>query len=139
MPSTLDQTLGFHATALRLRQHRLELIAANIANADTPGYQARDLDFPRALRLATGGPQNRLTAATTQRGHLRPEPGPGLSRRLLADTQVLRQQLTPSNDGNTVSTQVEHAAFARAAIEYQASLNFLDGQIKSLMTAITGE
>ncbi len=127
----LDDIFGIHEQALKLRGRRAEVLAANIANADTPGYKARDFDFRKMLQQEAGQ-VTRL--ATTQPGHIQPESG------LVPPSQMeYRVPSQPSLDGNTVDTQLEHTAFASNAIEYQASLQFLNGRIRSLMTAIRGQ
>jgi flagellar basal-body rod protein FlgB len=131
MPLSLDNALGIYPQALSLRARRAEVLAANLANADTPGYQARDLDFKRVLGGAQDGA---LTLVTRARGHLAGEVGAVGGGELL-----YRQPRQSSIDGNTVDTQVEYAEFARNALQYQASLQFLNGRIKTLMTAIKGE
>jgi flagellar basal-body rod protein FlgB len=127
----LDDVFGIHEQALKLRGRRAEVLAANIANAETPGYKARDFDFKEMLQ------QEAVQATrlkTTQPGHIQPEAG------LVAPSQMMyRVPSQPSLDGNTVDTQLEHKEFAANAIEYQASLHFLNGRIKSLMTAIKGQ
>jgi flagellar basal-body rod protein FlgB len=135
MPNALDAMFGVHAEALALRSRRLELIASNIANADTPGYKARDLDFKAALSAAMaqaypGAP--RATHAQHLPGVAAPAGAPG-------DPTFYRTPLQPSLDGNTVDAQQEHAAFAQAALEYQASLLFAERRVRSLLGAITGE
>lgn len=122
---------GVHGAALSLRQQRLEVLASNIANADTPHYKARDVDFHAALQRAIGElPPG--TPVQTQPGH---QSGVGEAG---ADGLVYRLPLQPSLDGNTVDAEYEKAAFARAALEYRASLSFVDGRVRKLMTAITG-
>lgn len=125
-----DPLFGIHAHALQIQQRRLLLLAGNIANADTPGFQARDLDFKTALEQATSG-QSALD--TTQAGHLK-------GGATAADPALMyRVPLQPSVDGNTVDVQIEQAAYMDSAMRYQASLSFLDGKLKSLLTAITGD
>lgn len=136
----LDAHLGVHATALRVRGQRAELIAQNLANADTPNYKARDIDFRAALAAASGNaaPGGALRLATTQGAHVAgvaggaPE-GPG------AMAGQFRTPLAPALDGNTVETQVEQAAFAENAVRFQATLTFLNSRFRGLMTAITGQ
>lgn len=125
-----DPLFGIHAHALQIQQRRMTLLAGNIANADTPGFQARDVDFKAALEQAIGGKQ---ALRTGQADHL---DGVGTQ----ADSTLLyRVPMQPSVDGNTVDVQTEQAAFMDSALRYQASLSFLDGKLKSLLTAITGE
>jgi flagellar basal-body rod protein FlgB len=134
----LDSYLGVHAKALGLREKRTELLARNLANADTPGYKAQDLDFRAALASAEGqSPAGTLRA--TEPGHI----GAGDSAALQpGNTEAFlkyRTPLAPSLDGNTVDAQLEQAAFADNAVRYQATLTFLTSKFKSLMTAITGQ
>ena len=134
MPS-IDSALGLSPQVMALRARRMELLAANIANADTPGYKARDIDFAAAMRRAGGqarAPGLRLTHPRHLAASARVAEG--------ADAPVLyRIPLQPSLDGNTVESHREHAAFMDNAVRYQASLNFLDGRIRGLRTAIRGQ
>ena len=132
--SEFSSALSIAASGMRSQTVRLSHVSENIANADTPGFKARDLDFQAALKQAVSG--SRAPVLDTRGAGQRAGTAP---RANLESMQVLRTAVQPSADGNTVSTQREHAAFAQASIEYEASLRFLDGQIKSLMTAITGE
>ena len=123
---------GIHGAALSLRQERLKVLASNIANADTPNYKARDIDFAAALKHATESQSATGGLSPAQGGASITEPTGepfGLMYRL---------PLQPSLDGNTVDAEYEHASFARASVEYRASLNFVDGRVRKLMTAITG-
>lgn len=125
-----DQVFGIHEQALKLRARRAELLAGNIANADTPGYKARDFDFHAMLQQETGTHQR---IRTTHPRHIRMDTG------IVPPSQIgYRVPNQPSLDGNTVDSQLEHSAFASNALEYQASLRFVSGQIRSLMTAIKG-
>jgi flagellar basal-body rod protein FlgB len=133
----LDSYLGVHAQALGLREKRTELLARNLANADTPGYKARDLDFRAALAGAEGATAPG-TLQTTTPGHIGAVDAtlaPGSTESFLK----YRTPLAPSLDGNTVDAQLEQAAFADNAVRYQATLSFLTSKFRSLMTAITGE
>jgi flagellar basal-body rod protein FlgB len=134
MPMNLDSHLGVHATALQVRSRRTELLATNLANADTPGYQARDIDFRKALANASGGAASAVTMKATHAGHLNTAGASDASADLL-----YRTPLAPSIDGNTVDVQLEQAAFAENAVRYQATLSFLSSKFRGLMTAITGQ
>ena len=139
MALNLDSYLGVHADALRLREQRTELLARNLANADTPGYKARDLDF-RAAMAATSGQSDGGTLQATQPRHYGTSADasalePGSTEAFLR----YRTPLAPSLDGNTVDAQLEQAAFADNAVHYQATLSFLSSKFRSLMTAITGQ
>lgn len=126
----LDDVFGIHEEALRLRARRSEVLAANLANADTPGYQARDFDF-KAMLSREMQPAVRLAA--TRSGHVQADNG------VVASTRMgYRIPQQPSLDGNTVEVEREQAEFSANAMRYQASLRFLDGRIKSLMLAIKG-
>jgi flagellar basal-body rod protein FlgB len=134
MPTGLDSYLGVHAAALNLRSKRTELLASNLANADTPNFRARDFDFKNALAAATNDP-NAVHLATTQAGHLGGVNSNGTS----APELKYRVPLAPALDGNTVDTQLEQAAFAENSVRYQATLTFLNSKFRALMTAITGQ
>jgi flagellar basal-body rod protein FlgB len=123
-------TLQLHETALKIRAHRNEVLSSNIANADTPNYKARDLDFGAALKAAQG---KGIGLERTSELHRRAW-GAGRSDGDL----MYRMPTQPTLDGNTVETDVEQAAFAENALQYRASLSFLDGQIRSLRYAIKG-
>lgn len=127
----LDNAFDIYEHTLQLRARRSEVLAANLANADTPGYKARDFDFAAVLRGQTG-PSASLTA--THARHIGTQSPPVPSNELL-----YRMPLQPSVDGNTVDAEQEQMAFSRNAMEYQASLNFLNGRIKSLLSAIRGD
>jgi flagellar basal-body rod protein FlgB len=130
----LDSYLGIHASALKLRSQRTELLASNLANADTPGYKARDVDFKQALAQATGAAGG-VRMTTTQAGHL---PAQNELNGIGAELKY-RTPLAPSLDGNTVDTQLEQAAFAENTVRYQATLSFLTSKFRGLLTAITGQ
>ncbi len=127
----MDNLFGIHATALKLRANRAELLAANIANADTPNYKARDIDFKHVLKQAGS---NTSEMKTTNDRHLT---SAGMSK--MGANIMYRIPDQPSLDGNTVDLQTERAAFMENSMMYQASLRFLNGKISGLMTAIRGE
>jgi flagellar basal-body rod protein FlgB len=134
----LDTYLGVHAQALKLREQRTELLARNLANADTPGYKAQDLDFRAALAASAEGPAAAGTLQATQARHIGGA-GEALEPGSTAAFLKYRTPLAPSLDGNTVDAQLEQAAFADNAVRYQATLQFLSSKFRSLLTAITGE
>jgi flagellar basal-body rod protein FlgB len=133
--SLLDSHLGVHAQAIGLRGARAELIARNLANADTPNYKARDIDFRRALSDAAVG--RHLPLVATRPGHLSAASAT-VANTVSGEVQY-RVPMAPPLDGNTVDAQVEQAAFADNAVRYQATLNFLSSKFRGLMTAITGQ
>lgn len=135
----LDSAFSFHQGALRIRAQRQEVIAANIANADTPNYKARDIDFKSAMQQATqstsgGGlstiktSEKHLDAIATNNSN---SAGPG--------KPLFRPVLQGSVDGNTVDMDIERNEFADNAIRYEASLLMMNGQIKKMLTAIQGQ
>lgn len=137
----INAHIGISAEALKLRGQRAELLANNLANADTPGFKARDVDFREVLAAAggaNGGAAGKsLSLATTQHSHLG---GPGASTAEGGAGRLqYRVPLAPSLDGNTVDVQVEQAAFAENAVRYQATLTFISSRLRGLMTAITGQ
>ena len=136
MPLNLDQYIGVHAAALDVHARRGELIANNLANADTPGYQARDIDFREAMARASGEKSTSgVPMTTTQAGHI----GGATSADAAASPDLkYRTPLAPSLDGNTVDAQLEQAAFAENAVRYQATLTFLNNKFRTLITAIMG-
>jgi flagellar basal-body rod protein FlgB len=142
MSSRLTDSIDFHGRALTLRAERQKVIASNIANADTPRYAARDFDFRSALAEATGGAAAGGVAssapriATTQPGHLGAAPAPG---RLDATALKYRVTEQPSIDGNTVDLDRERANFADNALRYEAGLRFINGSVRTLLSAIKGE
>lgn len=131
----LDAHLGVHQNALALGAKRTEVIANNLANADTPGFKARDLDFRSALAQASGA-GSQLALRQTTGGHISQA---GAATDGVTTSLRYRVPLAPSLDGNTVESQVEQAAFAENAVRYQATLSFLNSKFRGLMTAITGQ
>jgi len=114
-----DSLFGVHGAALAVRSQRMGMLASNIANASTPGYKARDIDFRAALNSAT---------AT----------GGSLDGAIDANT-LYRVPLQPSADGNTVELTTEQTAFAENAVAYQTTLSFLNGRINQITRALKGE
>lgn len=128
----LDAELSLDAQALTLHARRLQVLAANIANADTPNYKARDIDFRAALKRVAEL-ETAPTMTKTQPAHLE-APGPD------ADAELkYRQPSAPSLDGNTVDVQMEQGAFAETTVRYQTSLEFVNDTFRGLMLAITGQ
>ena len=126
----IDKALGISPQVLALRMKRMNLLTANIANADTPGFKARDIDFRAAMASASAS-QSRMD--TTRPGHI------SLSGSVNQPQIQYRQALQESTNGNTVDAQSEHAAFMENAMRYQASLQLLDNRISGIKKAITGE
>ena len=114
-----DNIFGIHGKALELRSQRLGLLASNIANAATPGFKARDIDFKTALADAERTGETTGTAAE--------------------NNLLYRVPLQPSLDGNTVELNTEQTQFAENAVQYQTTLSFLNGRIGTLTRALRGE
>jgi len=131
----ISSVLGTHAGSLTVQQQRMAVLASNLANADTPGYKARDIDFAKVL----AGEQKQAAAGTVALAATSPLHATGASAVGGGLPTVYRVPLQPTLDGNTVDEQVEQAAYADAALHYQASLSFLNGDVKGLLTAITGQ
>jgi len=123
----LDNALGVHAKALSARSERMEVLARNIANADTPSFKARDFDFKQVMREVQDD-----AMTTTQAGHLsQGESGPlGLKYRTPFNT---------SFDGNTVELPVEQAKYGQYAADYQTTLSILESRIGGIRKALRGE
>ena len=125
----MESILGIHEAALLYRARRMDVLAANLANADTPNYQARDLDFSSALDGAFTA-ATRLT--TTDPRHFSSSP-------LMNEAELkYRVPHQPSLDGNTVEADLESARYAENAVSYQASLLFAGNRISTLRAALTG-
>ncbi len=131
MLSKIDQAFAFQEKALGLRAHRQQVLAGNIANADTPNYQARDFDFSTALQGAVAGRRGGdLSLARTSARHLTTGGGQPAAR------LMYRVPTQNSADGNTVEMDVERAQFAENAVQYEAGLSFITHQIKLLNAAL---
>ncbi len=133
MNLSLESAFGIHSTALKLRAQRAGIIAANMANADTPGYKAVDIDL-RAALSRTAAASAALSATRTHRRHISHN-----SAAVGGVRTGYRVPNHPSLDGNTVDADLERAAYIDNAMRYQASLNILDGRIKGLMLAVKGQ
>ena len=130
----IDPIFGIHGAALVARGRRAEVLAANLANADTPNYKARDVDFADLMRAEVAGTEDGATLLKTDARHL----DVGNERYFGADV-MYRTPTQPSLDGNTVDTQTEQAEFMKNALQYQATLQFLNRRIEGLRLAIKGE
>ena len=134
MIDRFTSTLNFQSEALVLRAERQRLLASNIANAETPGYAARDMDFRTALQQATGQIPVRGALATTERAHI------PLTRSAREEPNLTYAAPAMTNlDSNTVDMDRERASFADNAVKYEASLRFLNGSIRTMLDAIKGQ
>jgi len=135
MANQIDSLLKFHTDALNLRAQRQQLLASNIANADTPGYKARDIDFRQTLQATLADRTSVTTTVRTRDTHL---PGAQVTNTNLPEKALYRSEVQPSLDGNTVDMDVERAQFAQNAIHYEANLMMINSQLKALLSAIQG-
>ncbi len=131
MAINFDKALGSLPEHLKLYGERSSLLASNLANADTPGFKARDIDFRSMLAEASG---SQMTMTTTQAGHIS-----GADTGISSMNTLYRVPTQTSLDGNTVNSQVEQAQFTENAVRYQSTLTFLGGKFTSLKLAITGQ
>ena len=134
MTNRLDNETRFHQAALNARAYRQQVIASNIANADTPNFKARDVDFREALAGALGGKTSALALKTTAQRHL-----PGAAATPLEASLKYRQEEQGAVDGNTVNMDTERAAFAENSVQYQASVTFINGLLRSMQMAVQGQ
>lgn len=133
MPISFERAFSVHDDALLLRGKRSSILAANIANADTPNYKARDIEFADMLRKAGGQQSDRVVLASTHRNHIAPQPG------RLQPALLYRNPLHPSLDGNSVDSHVEQTKFSENALMFQTSFTFLNRKVQGLMKALKGE
>jgi len=133
MSITFSRALGIHEQAIQVRSERAGVLANNLANADTPNFKARDIDFKGILQGEALSLSAKDTLKTTHANHMNTQAS-------LTDYQQLyRTPQQPSIDGNTVEEQVEHAAYMENALAYQSSFTFLNSKFKGLVRAIKGE
>ena len=129
MTNSIKQQFEVYSNALGLRNKRNEILASNIANAATPNFKARDINFEAELaRALKVGPMK-----TSSEGHM------ALASKNLPNKIQYRQSLNPSMDGNTVELSVEQGEFSENSIRYQTTLNFINSKLSGLMSAIRGE
>jgi flagellar basal-body rod protein FlgB len=134
MAISFQKSIGIYESALKLRSARAEILAGNLANADTPGYQARDINFADALNSQMNPKARSEDLAMTQARHQ-----DGLATGLGGLNTQFRTPTQPSVDGNTVEEQVEHAEFMQNSLEFQTSFTLLNSRFRGLMSAIKGE
>ena len=137
MAISFDKHLGAFDDALILRSRKSEIIASNIANSDTPGYKAKDIDFKSAMSSAMGTRsefrKDALKMSTTDNNHIQ------MGQNSFSADVMYRNPYQPSMDGNTVDAGVEKSEFSKNAIHYQATLRFLTGKFQSLTKAVKGQ
>ena len=126
----LNQALGVHEQALNVKSQRLEVLAQNIANADTPNYKSRDIDFKAVMKETQ---LQGVAMQATNKGHF------AVGQELNPDGMRYRIPFNTSFDGNTVEMSVEQANYGKAAADYQATLNFLENRVSGIRKALRGD
>lgn len=133
MPISFERAFSIHDDALLLRGQRTSILASNIANADTPNYKSRDIDFGAMLRSASQQQADQVVLASTHRDHMTTQSSS------MQPALMYRNPLHPSLDGNTVDSHVEQAEFSENALMFQTSFTFLNSKVTGLMKALKGE
>ena len=131
MAISIDKLFGVHQHALQLRAERASVLANNIANADTPGYKARDIDFQSMLAARMGAQSDTLAMDKSRTTHMN-----SLSQPDAINGLKYRTPLHPAIDDNTVDAHLEKTEFVNNSMGYQAAFQFLNGRIKSMLTAL---
>lgn len=130
--NSIDTAFAFQEKVLAVRGYRQQLLASNIANADTPNYKAVDVDFAKVLKAA-GNSQSNVGMEKTSSMHL-----DGNQGKSVFGSPMYRTAVQPSIDGNTVDTNIEQAQFAENALHYMATLQFISSRIKNVQMALSG-
>lgn len=130
MAINLDKLMGFHHKAMQVRTERMEVIAGNLANANTPGYKARDIDFQRAMKSAQFAQGH--TLVRTHENHLKG------AMKSNDNIQYRIPNQPDTGDGNTVDVQTERNVFLDNGLRYEAGLDFLNGKVKGMKKALSG-
>lgn len=138
MHDRIDHLMGTLRTATNLRAYRQELLASNIANADTPNYKARDIDFKSALDEAVAG-RGAFAMARTSSRHLAGQSGDAVGNAPHGAQVLYRTEYQANVDGNTVNMDVERSAFAENAVQLESALTFIREEFRRLQTAIQGQ
>lgn len=132
MAISIDNAFGIHENAMHLQTHRAQLLSQNLANSDTPGYKAKDINFKDALNsLQNGDMKTPLNA--TQQGHIQPKGN------FMGVEAMYRQPMQSSLDGNTVEPHVEMSEFTENSMRYLMTLRIMSGKINGMLSAIRGE
>ena len=128
----IDNVFGIHENAMNLQSRRAQLLAQNLANSDTPGYKAKDIDFKSALKSAKNA-NAQAPLKATQSGHIQPK------GYFMGAEQLYRQPMQSSLDGNTVEPHVEMAEFTDNSMRYLMTLRIMSGRINKMLSAFRGE
>ena len=135
MAISIDNVFGVHETAMHLQGRRAQLLSQNLANSDTPGYKAKDIDFKAALKSAANGTLQKPLQAT-QAGHIQPK---GFFMGMSGMEELYRQPMQASLDGNSVEPHVEMSEFTENSMRYLMTLRIMSGRINNMLSAIRGE
>ena len=131
MQTRLDKEIGFMEQGLRIRAQRQQVLATNIANADTPNYKAKDLDFNQAMKAALGNTGSQENMSVTNSKHI------GSANNVSAQVKE-RSNLQNSADGNTVDMDVEQSQFAENALQYETLVSMINGTFKNINSVMQG-
>ena len=132
MAISLNNSFGIHEQAMHLQSRRAQLLSQNLANSDTPGYKAKDIDFSSYLKSMEKGKLERPLRAT-QSKHIQPK---GFFMGL---ESMYRVPMQPSLDGNTVEPHIEMGEFTENSMRYLMTLRIMSGKVNKLLSAIRGE
>lgn len=132
MAISMNNVFGLHENAMHLQSRRAQVLAQNLANSDTPGYKAKDIDFASALK-SIGNGKGAAPLKATKNNHIQPQ---GF---FMGAESLYRQPTQSSLDGNTVEPHVEMAAFTDNSMRYLMTLRIMSGRINSMLSAIRGE
>lgn len=132
MAISINNLFGLHENAMHLQSRRAQVLAQNLANSDTPGYKAKDIDFASALK-SIGKGKGAVPLKTTKGNHIQPQ---GF---FMGAEALYRQPTQSSLDGNTVEPHVEMAAFTDNSMRYLMTLRIMSGRVKGMLSAIRGE
>lgn len=133
MTKSIDNAFAFQEKALTLRSYRQQLLASNIANADTPNYKAKDIDFAKTLQQAKSAVNGSIELVTTSSGHIE-----GRAPAVMGAKPMYRSSVQPSIDGNTVDMNIEQAQFSDNSLHYMTTLQFINSKIKDVSYALRG-
>jgi flagellar basal-body rod protein FlgB len=148
MLANLNSNLDFHSKALVIRAERQRVIASNIANVDTPGYAAHNLDFKDAMNAANGSSnstlaltQSKASPTYTPTAHAGHMALPGNESGQFSNKQTVGYaiQSQPSMDNNSVDLDLERSKFADNSVRYEATLRFINSHSKTILSAIQGQ
>lgn len=132
MAISIDNAFGIHENAMHLQSRRAQLLSQNLANSDTPGYKAKDIDFKAALSSFQNG-NVKAPLNATQSGHIQPK------GYFMGVESMYRQPMQSSLDGNTVEPHVEMSEFTENSMRYLMTLRIMSGKINGMLSALRGE